>query len=156
MRILNVLFPNKPWLFKKRITDDQFGLMWYNTDRNTKFNHYQARFIFKPTNSEIDGFFDADKEGIDPKQKHYFWEIEKKYLELIPQIVKSLEGFYKNRYSQNISFQNFKEEFTLFAISISRYSYQQQEWSLSYTKKDDPYSGITIKFRNWNIVDIIG
>jgi hypothetical protein len=156
MRIINVLFPNKPWLFKPKIQDVEFGLMWFNKDRNPLFDHYQAHFTFKTTNSKIDAFFTSDKEGIDPKQRHFYWEIEKKYIDIIPLLIKPLENFYEGKCNQQVSIQNFKEEFTLFAVSISRYAYQQQEWSLSYTRANDPYTGITIKFKNWDVVDIIG
>jgi len=143
MTIFQILFPNKPWIFKKQITDDQFGLMWYNKDRNPLFNHYQAHFTFKPTNSEIDAFFTSDKEGIDPKQKHFFWEIEKKYFDILPILITPLEKFYKRSYNQEIKIHDFKKEYRLFAISVSRYSYQHQEWSLSFTPENDPITGIT-------------
>ena len=156
MRILNLLFPNKPWLLKPKVQDGEFGLMWFNKDRNPFFNHYQASFTFKPINSKIDAFFTSDKEGIDPKQRHFYWEIEKKYADMVPLLIKPLEDFFKEKYNLEISIQNFKEEFILFAVSISRYAYQQQEWSLSYTRANDPYAGITIKLKNWDVVDIIG
>jgi hypothetical protein len=156
MLILKLLFPNKPWLFKKQITDAEFGLMWFNKDRNPLFNHYQAHFTFKPTNSEIDAFFTSDLDGIDPKQRHFYWEIEKKYFEIIPTLISSLEDFYERKRNQSIKIRDFENEFKLFAISISRYAYQKQEWSLSYTNVSDVLSGITISFKNWDAVDVQG
>jgi hypothetical protein len=38
-----------------------------------------------------------------------------------------------------------KKEFSLFAISISRYSYQKQEWFLPCTRGGDLIRGITIQ-----------
>jgi len=40
MIILDFLFRNKPWLIKKSLTDDIFGKMWYNKDKDPEFNHY--------------------------------------------------------------------------------------------------------------------
>lgn len=154
MILQTLFFPNKPFLFKKKINDELFGLMWFNKSKDPKFNHYQAHFIFKPSNHEIDIFFDADKEGINPRQKMFFYEIEKKYSELLRQIVQPVTEKLEKRKLREIKINDFSKEFTLFAISISRVSEFNQEWSLSYYSDKHSMTGFTINFKNWDIISI--
>jgi hypothetical protein len=77
MGILDFLFRNKPRLIKISIRDDLFGLMWFNKDKYSEFNHYQGHLLFNPTNSEIDIFIDSDKEGFEQQKKSFYTEIVK-------------------------------------------------------------------------------
>ena len=152
---MSILFHNKPWLFKKQIRDDKFGRMWFINCHDPLNDHYQCHFTFKPTNSEIGAYFTSDKEGIDPKLQHFFGEIERKYFELLLLFINPVEEYMKKKYQQEIKIQDFKKEFVLFAISLSRYSYQKQEWILGYYPNDEPLKGFNIKFKNWDVVDVV-
>ena len=118
MNILEFLFRNKPWLIKKTINDDIFGLMWFNKDKNSEYNHFQGHLFFKPTNSEIDVFIDSDKLGIDPKQKMFFNEIIEKYSEITDKSSSEITKYLINKHKKPISAINFKREFRLYATSI--------------------------------------
>ncbi len=152
MTILNLLFPNKPWLFKKTITDDIFGLMWFKKQENSEFDHYQGHFIFRPTKSEIDIFIDSDRNGIEPRQKTFFKEIDTRYFESIEKSKRPIEEFLNKKNNQYIKIVDFDKEFQLFAISISRIP--SQKWSFSFSSEKFAIYGLTVKFKNWDIEDI--
>ena len=152
MFILDFIFRNKPWLIKKTINDDTFGLMWFNKDQDPVFDHFQAHITFRPTNSEIDVFIDSDKNGIDPRQKTFFKEIETKYSECIRKSIRPIEEFLKNKNNQNTQITNFEEEFTLIIISIPRDI--SQKWSLSFSSEKYSLYDLTINFIKWDIIEI--
>lgn len=153
MIILDFIFRNKPWLIKKSMTDDTFGKTWYNKEKNPEFNHYQGHFIFKPTNTEIDIFLDSDKEGYESKQKSFFKEIERNYQEIVDKSGILIEELLQKKKGQKIKIQDFRKEFTLFAISIPRIP--NQKWTLSFTSEKHSLMGITVYYNGWDVVDIL-
>lgn len=152
MSILDFLFRNKPWLIKKSIKDDLFGLMWFNKDKNSEFNHYQGHLLFYPTNSEIDIFIDSDKEGFEQQQKSFFNEIVKKYSEISDKSATQVNEYLNKKRNKINSAMDFKNDFRLYAISISRNP--AQKWSLHFDSEKHAISGITIQFKNWDIVNV--
>jgi hypothetical protein len=153
MILIDFLFRNKPWLIKKSLKDDTFGKIWYNRNKNPEFNHYQGHFIFKPTNTEIDIFLDSDKDGLDPKQKLFFKEIERRYPEIMKKSPSPIQELIQNKKGKTILIKDFTKEFTLYAISIPRIPHKK--WTLSFANKKNPLEGITIQFNDWDAVDII-
>jgi hypothetical protein len=153
MIILDFIFRNKPWLIKKSLTDDIFGIMWYNKEKDPEFNHYQAHFTFRPTNSEIDIFLDSDKDGFDSKQKSFFKEIEKKYQDIIEKSVFPIEELLQKKKGKTIKIQDFRKEFALFAISIPRIP--NKKWTLSFTSEKHSLMGITVQYNDWEVIDIL-
>lgn len=152
MSILDFLFRNKPWLIKKSITDDLFGLMWFNKDKNPEFNHYQGHLFFNPTNSEIDIFIDSDKEGFDQQQKSFYKEIVKNYSEISDKSATKVNEYLSKKQNKPDTAMDFITDFRLFAISISRNP--AQKWSMHFDSEKYGISGITIQFKNWEIVDV--
>ncbi len=151
MNIIDFIFRNKPWLIRKSLHDDTFGKIWYNKDENSEFNHYHGHFIFKPTNTEIDIFLFSDKDGYDPKQKLFFEKIEKGYQDIIEKSVPKIEELLQKR-KRKMIIQDFKKEFTLFAISIPRIP--NKNWTLSFTSEKHALGRITIHFNDMDVVSI--
>lgn len=152
MSLQRLFFPNKPFLFKKKIKDDIFGLMLFN--KNSKLSYYQGHFLFKPSNKEIDIFLDSNKAGINPKQKIFFHQIENNYNQLVIKISQAITEKLNKRKLREIIINDFSNEFTLYAISISWVSQLNQEWSLSYHSDIHSPSGLTVNFKNWEIINI--
>jgi hypothetical protein len=153
--VKHLIFPNKPWLFKKQIHDDIFGMMWFNKDkRQPQYDHYQGHFLFKPINKEIDIYFDADPEGITNEQKVTFKSLESEYKNYTFRLLQPMQEKIKARKDVQIVIKDFNAEFQLFAISISRVKNGQKDISLNYASDTHGISNISATFSNGELVKI--
>jgi hypothetical protein len=136
---------NRPWLFKKQIYDDNLGRLWFNKiKKNPKENHFQAHTVFKPTNREIDIFFDSDENRLDPNQVRFYYEIENKYNDLVSQYIKSLKD-------SNLD-SNFN--YILFGISVGRVTGLDITFKLHYYDQKDLSNYMIQCYSNWKIIKI--
>jgi len=157
MNLRQLFFPNKPWLFKKQIHDDIFGMMWFNKDKmQPEYNHYQGHFKFKPTQNEIDIFIDSDQNGISSEQKNVFKSLENKYHDFVSKIILPLQDKLRKRKSTEVLINDFNSEFQLFAISISKVINEQHELKLSYSSDIHSLTNICVTFRNDEVAEIDG
>lgn len=153
MFLIDLFFRNKPWLFKKQIHDDQFGMLWYNSSNDPQYNHYQGHFRFKPTNDEVDIFIDSSREGISANQKEFFTEIEQNYLEIELKAKDILEKHLCKKLNSAVVLTNFRANFNLCCISLGKVPHQS--WSLTFASDKYSIMGITVKYIKRNAISIV-
>ncbi|WP_166961333.1 hypothetical protein [Yeosuana marina] len=151
MTFQKIFFPNKPFLFKKKITDPKFGLMWFNQKRGTHQSHYQCQIIFEPNKSVVDVFFYSEKDGINKNQKVLFQEIEEKYVDIIEKFSPKIIDIIKKQ-ENNIDILDFKNEFKLNAIFIPNNSNGISKFRLRYEYNKNPLTSIIMEIENWKLM----
>ncbi len=136
---------NRPWLFKKQIYNEKLGRLWYNKiKKNPKDNHFQAHTVFKPTNREIDIFFDSGEDQLDPNQVRFYYEIENKYNDLLSQYAKALKDSNLDNNSDLI----------LYGISIGRMTSLDVTFKFHYYHERDSTNGPILTYCNWKMIKI--
>ena len=151
----NLIIPNKPWLFKKQIHDDLFGMIWFNIHKKQpEYDHYQGHLTFKPTNMEIDIFFDSDPEGIASDQKTVFKTLENNYHDYISKLLRPMQYSIVKRKSKDIVIKDFNTEFQLFGLSIPRLKSRHKDVTLSFISDTHAIPNINATFRNGELLNI--
>ena len=154
MNILRVIFPNKPWLFKKKMNDSFFGLMWFNNKDKNSESHFQCQIMFSHTNAPLDIFIDSDVNGLNPNQKILFFEFEKRYEEILESIKPHLVGrLNKVKFNENLNL-DMKSDFHIWSLVIFSIDSDNQ-FSIGLSSDKYKISNIRLNIKDFKFREFI-
>lgn len=149
-----IFFPNKPYLFKKRLETLRFGMLWYEKNRKNQESFYQGYFTFKPTMNKINIFIESKEDQLDSSSLKFFDEIERNYFKICEKLAEPLSKKLSKRKSRMIEIINVNKSLKLEGIAINMYNSENQKWSLFFVDDKNAISGLNFNFEKWNLISI--